>query len=132
MANELTRADDGALAWWLWMLDAAKDGMRHDFVRYNKLWSWIYVRITKRDRELRAELEQLRPLAEAAVRLGQTPEPGVAYSLDDITGRVKAERDTLWAARAFAAQAQDGADNDEPSVDETSDIGTGFQLGARL
>lgn len=54
--NEIrTRAGDGALAWWLWMLDAAKASMSDDFPRYEKLWTWIYERIIKRDRELRAE-----------------------------------------------------------------------------
>jgi hypothetical protein len=54
--NEIkTRADDGVLGWWIWMLDAAKVSMSDDFPRYEKLWTWIYERIIKRDRELRAE-----------------------------------------------------------------------------
>lgn len=50
-----TRTGDGVLGWWIWMLDAAKVGMSQDFHRYEKLWTWIYERITRRDRELRAE-----------------------------------------------------------------------------
>lgn len=50
-----TRTGDGVLGWWIWMLDAAKVGMSQDFDRYEKLWTWIYERITRRDRELRAE-----------------------------------------------------------------------------
>lgn len=55
-----TRTSDGALGWWIWMLDAAKVGMSQDFHRYEKLWSWIYDRITKRAAQRDAELAALK------------------------------------------------------------------------